>query len=451
MKVIITEEQFNQLISMDESRSNPDININQTFDQFFKRLENRFGLEDLFLSFRDNLYITDVNPNNKYHTPVGFYSYPLIAYKDKIDRAIINGVYNEKMFRLKFPYQHELKYMVFLHLENKEGILTSETPKEELDMYVNKIKNIYAGGYENIEDIKAKFTLSDEQIRELRQRKDIIQTNYIQYNGDEESKSKAKDLLQKIIDIEQQIKQLQKEKKPFEAMYMIMYYCDRFLDGTYSSSYTKDIYHETHRFWLLLYSIAQAMFNTSTAENRVTRMINIICRRIGINGFIDYEGKGFIHESEPIQAIFFKVKNLGQIFTYEMKDPKLRQLNNDEIVDSYDTKYIYLKNGLYAVKVPNGGTSYYIITDKNGRLFIKQRFHYVEAYRNKLIFVMDAYEKINFINTKKEYILDNFVQFQPKISYDNNGDLVMTDNKTNTVYVVDEDGNLINKYTEKNL
>jgi hypothetical protein len=178
-------------------------------------------------------------------------------------------------------------------------------------------------------------------------------------------------------------------------------------------------------------------------------MINIICRRIGVNGFIDYEGKGFIHESEPTQAIFFKVKNLGQIFTYETKDPKLRQLNDDEIVDSYDTKYIYLKNGLYAVKVPNGGTSYYIITDKNGRLFIKQRFIDVEAYKNKLILVMDAYQKINFINNKKEYILDNFARFQPKISYDSDGNLVMTDNDTNTVYVVDEDGNLINKYTEE--
>ena len=47
--------------------------------------------------------------------------------------------------------------------------------------------------------------------------------------------------------------------------------------------------------------ISQKDMQKKSKQNR----INLICRKIGVNGFIDYEGHGFIHPAEPSQAVFF--------------------------------------------------------------------------------------------------------------------------------------------------
>src|SRR5574343_464491 len=99
MKLIITEQQFKQLININELRSNPDKNVDPSFNEFFDNLISKFNIDDIFVSFRNSMNVTDVNPNNQYNTPTGFYSYPLKSYKADINELKFKNTFNEKSFR----------------------------------------------------------------------------------------------------------------------------------------------------------------------------------------------------------------------------------------------------------------------------------------------------------------------------------------------------------------
>lgn len=102
--------------------------------------------------------------------------------------------------------------------------------------------------------------------------------------------------------------------------------CNEFLDRIYKPKY-RTVKNETHRFWLLLYDIIVLL---NIKQNYQTAYTNI-CLKIGVHGFIDYKGQGYIHDSEPIQAVFFKVKTLGEIFIYDSK----RNRDTDSSKDTF--------------------------------------------------------------------------------------------------------------------
>ena len=165
---------------------------------------------------------------------------------------------------------------------------------------------------------------------------------------------------------------VKKIKKLYNGVGEVEKLCDSFIDGSYSSDYKKSPVHDTHLFWFLLYDIAKDMQKKSK-QNR----INLICRKIGVNGFIDYEGHGFIHPAEPSQAVFFRVKNLGEVFIYEKPRIDNNTINNAiqnkeykiarDVTDDIKVIYLFDKYGLI---------------NKNGEPMSKQLFDYIAFFKD---------------------------------------------------------------------
>ena len=315
--MILTEQQIINAIKkvVSEARRNPETNIDESFNEFYNRMIQKAPRENIFVSFREDTHVTDINPKNIFRTPTGFYSYPLSSFN-------IPDNPTEIEFRRSFPFGNKREYINFFILKNHDGILTDKTDKSTLDMYVERIKNLYP-------------------------------------------------TMDKIGNL-----------------------CDLFIGDKYTSNYIKKTpVHVTHLFWLFLYDIANAI----QVENTQTR-INLICRKIGVNGFVDYEGHEYIHSAEPSQAVFFKVKNLGEIFIYEKPKTTNKDFKNaiqnkeykfvDELTD--DINLVYL-SGRYS------------LTNKNGELITKQWFDYIGDFENGLSKVSKK-GRWNFINQNGELI-----------------------------------------------
>ena len=314
--MILTEQQIINTIKkvISEARRNPETNVDESFTDFYNRMIQKAPIKNIFISFRDTIHVTDVNPVNVYSTPTGFYTYPLVAFN-------IPDNPTEIEFRGKFPFGNDRKYINFFILKNHDGILTSKTDKSTLNMYVERIKKLYPNS------------------------------------------SKVKEL------------------------------CDSFIDGSYSSDYNKTPVHDTHLFWLFLYDITKDM-QKKNKQNR----INLICRKIGVNGIIDYEGHEYIHSAEPSQAVFFRVKNLGEVFIYEK--PKLS--NNAFKGMIQNKKYLFVKELTDDINLVYL-SGRYSLTNKNGELITKQWFDYIGDFENGLSKVSKK-GRWNFINQNGELI-----------------------------------------------
>ena len=165
--------------------------------------------------------------------------------------------------------------------------------------------------------------------------------------------------------------------------------CDSFIGGSYSSDYKTPV-HNTHLFWLFLYGVAEVV----KIKNKQTR-ISLMCRKIGVNGFIDY-GDAYIHEYEPTQAVFFKVKSLGEIFIYET--PKLNTNTINNAIQNKEYKTIRdLTGGIVLISLFG---KYGLINNK-GELISKQMFDYVDVFGDGFARVK-LNDKWNFINQNSE-------------------------------------------------
>jgi hypothetical protein len=282
MKIILKENQYKLIIEsnqkefdINEKRSHPKTNVDPTFNEFFNNITSKYNIDDIFVSFRDSVNVTDINPKNKYNTPTGFYSYPLKSYKDKLTKDI-----EENEFRTIFPYQSELDYIYFLVVSDKTGLISSETPTDEINGYVKKIHKLYG----NINPVKN--------------------------------------------------------------------LCELFLNDKYKPTYTEPV-HNAHKLWLFIFDILPYI-----TKGKKETAYNNLCNKIGIIGFADYYGDKYIHQAEPKQAVFFKVKNIGKIFYYENRErldglrkyfEKIHNINFNKIekignifVLSYDDKFLFL-------------------------------------------------------------------------------------------------------------
>ena len=229
---------------LNEKRSHPETNKDLTFNQYLNKLLSTYNIDDIFVSFRKSVNVTDVNPNNGYETPTGVYTYPLLSFKDKIDPNI-----DEDEFRRLFPFQNNLEYIFFYVVQNKDGLIENSTPKNILDEYVKKIKSLYT---------------------------------YI---------------------------------TPISNL------CDLFLNGEYESPHITRK-NDAHSFWLFLYSVVPYISNSNNKQTA----INTLCNKIGVVGFADYNGDGYIHQAEPHQAVFFKIKSIAKIYYYSRKKKNIKSL-----------------------------------------------------------------------------------------------------------------------------
>ena len=392
MNNIINEEILNVI---NEKRSNPEKNVDIGIRDFLLNLLSKYDITDIFVSFRTDTHVTDINPNNRYDTPTGFYAYPLYIYLT--EEMINSDDFNIAFFRKLFPYQNQLSHIYFFALKNKTGLIYNNTDKNQLKDYVKKILQLY--GHIN----------------------------------------------------------------PVKSL------CDDYLNDKYQSTYTSNILNNAHSLWLFLYSVIPYIMGNNN-DNKVTAVTNL-CRRIGINGFIDDKTSGYIHPNEKNQAVFFRVKTIGNVFIFNQ--PKINKYNlqdksnydgdtiqkvTDNLYTWYppnsDYKYLlnkdfkqinpklrifFNKEPKYNFMVIMGENKKYNYVDLNGKLLSPNMWFDDADYFDNEFARIRKDEKVNFINTEGKLMSD--VWFDKASLFSSNGFSEVT--KDNKINFLKKDGNLL--------
>jgi hypothetical protein len=113
---------------LDEARRNPDVNFEQPIAKQIEQFVDKYkGQEDLiFISFRDSIHVTFINPNNTYGTPTGIYTYPWQNYyDDKFEKFVKN--YLVANAGKNIPFGSDRKYMFIYKLKSNQGVFTNKT------------------------------------------------------------------------------------------------------------------------------------------------------------------------------------------------------------------------------------------------------------------------------------------------------------------------------------
>lgn len=269
-----------------EARSNPSLNPKKSAISQLKTLLSNTDIDNVYVSLRTQIHVSDINPNNEYSTPTGFYTYPLKYY-----RKFFNRVKDIDDFKELFPYGFERRYILFFEPNSSVVILENQSKSQLLPYANNILKQFPNPGTSTIinQYIKGKYT-----------------TNYTEPPVDKEEWEDWWD---------------ETEPEPVKA--------------------TSDV----HEFWLLIYDCATQIshYDSRYKGFKVNALFTIICKAIGIDGFQNTSNQGWIHRNEPSQAVFFKVKNAGKITVIDshekgqntfslkdelQKDPTILKWNN---------------------------------------------------------------------------------------------------------------------------
>ena len=120
---------------LEEARSiEGDISKEENLGELLTHIFNKYGFDNTYVSFRDSQNVGKINPNNKYNTPTGLYTYNLSNFLDK-------PIYNLDEFRSKFPFAADRKYIQFLITKDGLNLINSNYSKVKLDGYVNQIQS----------------------------------------------------------------------------------------------------------------------------------------------------------------------------------------------------------------------------------------------------------------------------------------------------------------------
>jgi hypothetical protein len=126
---------------INELRKNPEQNPRLSPIEEIKTIFDKYGYDDVYVSFRGGIHTSDINPKNDFNTPTGFYTYPASAFKKSIVNAIENN--SMELFRKTFPFASDRGTVYFLAVQNKTNVLDNDTTLETTKKYVEKMAQMY--------------------------------------------------------------------------------------------------------------------------------------------------------------------------------------------------------------------------------------------------------------------------------------------------------------------
>lgn len=253
-----------------EKRSHPETNVKESFNSIIKKILNISpNLENVYVSFRNSLHVTDINPSNQFNTPSGFYCYPVKQYVDDMEEPYENLETNgELWFRRLFPFASNRRYLIFYIMDERANIISNSSPFKDTVTYVERIKDI------------------------------------------------------------------------FNSYSEILSVCDLYIKGEYGIRYEQNKHEQplsaAQMLWEFIFDVCNMYDDIATRIVEIPSLYTKIAYKIGLDGFIDDAGDGYIHPNEKTQAVFFRVKNKGEIFTFDTK-VNIKE-TDDDTVQSYPTK-----------------------------------------------------------------------------------------------------------------
>ena len=118
----------------------------------------KYGVDNVYLSFRESIHTSSINKNNRYDTPTGYYAYPLHYYFQ--DRVLDEYTWGE--FVGKFPFAGNREFVAIFTITNKSGVLYTLAPDTgKIAQYVSRIKQSYGAtttGYSKIGEVCDSFS-----------------------------------------------------------------------------------------------------------------------------------------------------------------------------------------------------------------------------------------------------------------------------------------------------
>jgi hypothetical protein len=279
---------------------------------------------NVFISFRDSINVSLINPRNIYGTPTGTYSYPAIDFLSKIEEC--KSIYE---FLNIFPFKgkNTPRFIYFYYLDNRSVAFDDNSTFDEIKPYYEKLIKLYKG--------KSDYF-------------DKIMDNVQKYINDEKEKEDENDW-------------------GFSGMMSFNVFKVHDIRNSENKS-------EAHKLWTLTYHMA---------EDDSTKWGNIF-RKIGVDAFIDH-GEGYIHPNEPSQAVLLNQKMFNNYEIIEIDDTASykndikKALENDDNIDLDKLEKVYFKDpgfvfNVFLYKVKKGDYRFidnyteFIIMNKNNKI-----------------------------------------------------------------------------------
>lgn len=315
------------------------------------KIKSYCNRKNAYISFRDSVNVSLINPNNIYNTPTGVYTYPSIDFISKI-----NECNNVQDFIDIFPYKGRFKpnYIYFYYLNNKSIILDNDSEFDDIEPFYRKLVHMFEGKSDHYDRIISKL-----------------------------------------------IKYLDKDEEKLDVESGLFKFYDFYTSFIYDIR--KDNKSEVQKLWTLTYHIS---------DDNPTFWGNLL-RKIGIDAFVDH-GVGYIHDNEPSQAVllnpgrtfeFIEIDNISS-FKNDIK----KSLEDNGYIDYEKLEKIFPKDpgfvfNIFLYKVKKG--DYEIINNHVDFIIEHKDNRIITEVLNIFVNNLNKYEGIQRMNEKIINILMN--------------------------------------------
>lgn len=332
-------KRYKPFFKFEELRKNPEMNPHIGAWDYVDKYKDD---DDVYISFTEIDKI-GINPKSKYNTPVGIYTYPLKEFiKDYMgfdtsptSQMIDNIKFTNSVGRYA-PFAGNAKYVNFIRCKDKANFIE--------DMYKDYGSNDYD------RDIKI---LEDKYKNSLKIAEDSTIISFLKTVPEQieiftraEGKPNLKDLESILRSIN-----LHNFKSTFPKFYLM-----RLADLIWGNVFIIDsnlitaslklnnffnvIVDEGRTeakeknpvmmMWNITRLLAEKLSNN--AKQASTKWNLILSKDLGYSGFADKSGKGYIHPSEPMQAVFFNTRAFDIIARVENVPSKSKTSEKDIMV-----------------------------------------------------------------------------------------------------------------------
>jgi len=273
---------------LDERRSNHENNPKVSA---YTQLRPYRNDPDIYISFTD-VDKLGINPKSRYNTPLGIYFFPL--------KEVWSLIEHKESTR-GLPFAGDRPYIWIVKGKNKNFIndMYKDYGSDNFDKDVKTLKKIWEDNLENVPtEFDRLISSLKEDVEDYTERYDRVVTL-----TDEEIKERYDMSREELL-----IKR--KEKLDKFGRELVLYETNKrdFLLGLWDETYEKALASARGKnpissFWNLSRLISEEMTPYEAPIKRATKW-NWLLRQCGYSGFADKSGKGYIHPSEPTQAVF---------------------------------------------------------------------------------------------------------------------------------------------------
>jgi len=295
-----------------ELRKNPEKNIFIGAWDYLEKYEND---TDVYISFTEIDKI-GINPKSKYNTPIGIYCYPLREFiKKYVDPYYSYNPMNvpdkyKKSIGAFAPFAGQSSYVNFIKCKDKSDFINDMYKDYGSDKYDRDIKILeekYKDSFRDSGFIKKNVNIEniaknvEKCYNNLKETDDISFETVlliVRKNTQDVSYTKAVDLTSILT----------WEVGDYNFLYKKIF---EFFEPSFQS-FVKDAIKDSKEknpimmIWNITRLLAAKLSNNT--KQAAVKWNLILSKDLGYSGFADKSGKGYIHPSEPMQAVFLNTK-----------------------------------------------------------------------------------------------------------------------------------------------